>query len=96
MTDVGQLQLGTLGGGNHFVEFQSDADDRLWLMIHSGSRAMGQAVKAHHLARAMIRSASMMALDADISDGRPTCTISSGRADMPKPIAVRWEIRWST
>jgi tRNA-splicing ligase RtcB len=61
--DVGRLQLGTLGGGNHFVELQADAEDRLWLMIHSGSRAMGQAIKAHHLGRATIRSASMMALD---------------------------------
>jgi tRNA-splicing ligase RtcB len=38
LNDVGILQLGTLGGGNHFIELQSDADDRLWLMIHSGSR----------------------------------------------------------
>ena len=36
----GQLQLGTLGGGNHFVELQADEEQRLWLMIHSGSRAM--------------------------------------------------------
>jgi tRNA-splicing ligase RtcB len=70
MNDVGVLQLGTLGGGNHFVEFQCDVDNRLWLMIHSGSRAMGQAVKAHHLARATIRSASMMALDVDSAEGQ--------------------------
>jgi tRNA-splicing ligase RtcB len=69
LKDVGILQLGTLGGGNHFIELQSDADDRLWLMIHSGSRAMGQAIKAHHIARATIRSASMMAIDAATADG---------------------------
>jgi tRNA-splicing ligase RtcB len=67
LNDVGFLQLGTLGGGNHFVELQSDGEDRLWLMIHSGSRAMGQAIKAHHIAGASagasIRSASMMAID---------------------------------
>jgi tRNA-splicing ligase RtcB len=68
--DVGVLQLGTLGGGNHFIELQSDPADRLWLMIHSGSRAMGQAVKAHHLSRATIRSASMMALDTATDAGR--------------------------
>jgi tRNA-splicing ligase RtcB len=39
-------------------------------MIHSGSRAVGQAVKAHHLARATIRSAQMSALDAATDDGR--------------------------
>jgi tRNA-splicing ligase RtcB len=68
--DEGKLQLGTLGGGNHFVEIQSDGDGRLWLMIHSGSRAMGQAIKAHHLAKATIRSAAMMALDADTLAGQ--------------------------
>jgi tRNA-splicing ligase RtcB len=68
--DEARLQLGTLGGGNHFIELQADDQDRLWLMIHSGSRAVGQAVKAHHLARATIRSASMPALDAATDDGR--------------------------
>ena len=68
--DEARLQLGTLGGGNHFVEMQADETGRLWLMIHSGSCAAGQAVKAHHLARATVRSASMMALDAGTDDGR--------------------------
>lgn len=40
----GELQLGTLGRGNHFVELQHDEAGRLWLMVHSGSRFMGQAV----------------------------------------------------
>ena len=66
----GALQFGTLGGGNHFVEMQSDEDNRLWLMIHSGSRALGQAVKGHHVARASLRSASMMVLDADTLEGQ--------------------------
>jgi tRNA-splicing ligase RtcB len=64
-----RLQLGTLGGGNHFVELQSEASGRLWVMIHSGSRILGQEVKSHHLARATIRSASMLALDLDTADG---------------------------
>jgi tRNA-splicing ligase RtcB len=70
LQDSGVLQMGTLGGGNHFIELQADASDRLWLMIHSGSRAMGQAVKAHHLARATLRSASMMALDIETTAGQ--------------------------
>jgi len=37
-------QLGTLGGGNHFIEFQRDDDDSLWIMIHSGSRNVGKKV----------------------------------------------------
>lgn len=48
----GRYQLGTLGRGNHFVELQADEQDRLWLMVHSGSRGMGQAITAHHLRRA--------------------------------------------
>ncbi|HNT30049.1 MAG TPA: RtcB family protein [bacterium] len=34
-------QLGTLGGGNHFIEVQKDDQDRVWVMIHSGSRNFG-------------------------------------------------------
>jgi tRNA-splicing ligase RtcB len=68
--DDGALQFGTLGGGNHFVELQADEDDRLWLMIHSGSRAMGQAIRDHHVARATIRSAGLPALDTATDAGR--------------------------
>ena len=49
----GRVQLGTLGRGNHFLEFQADERDRLWLMLHSGSRGMGQGITAHHLRRAV-------------------------------------------
>jgi tRNA-splicing ligase RtcB len=48
----GRYQLGTLGRGNHFVELQADEHDRLWLMVHSGSRGMGQAITAHHVRKA--------------------------------------------
>lgn len=45
----GRVQFGTLGRGNHFLEFQGDQQDRLWIMLHSGSRAMGQLITAHHV-----------------------------------------------
>jgi tRNA-splicing ligase RtcB len=49
----GAAQFATLGRGNHFLEFQRDeADGRLWLMVHSGSRAMGPAVRDLHLRKA--------------------------------------------
>jgi tRNA-splicing ligase RtcB len=48
----GRVQFATLGRGNHFIEFQADEQGVLWLMVHSGSRAMGQAITEHHLARA--------------------------------------------
>ena len=42
-------QLGTLGGGNHFIELQRcDEDGRLWLMLHSGSRRIGKEVGDHY------------------------------------------------
>lgn len=37
-------EVGTLGGGNHFIELQKDEDDNLWIMIHSGSRNLGKLV----------------------------------------------------
>ena len=37
-------QVGTLGGGNHFIELQRDEQDTLWVMIHSGSRNLGKRV----------------------------------------------------
>jgi len=36
--------LGSLGGGNHFIEIQAGDDDRVWLMIHSGSRHLGNII----------------------------------------------------
>lgn len=43
---VGRTQFATLGKGNHFVEFQRDEDGGLWLMLHSGSRGIGQGWRA--------------------------------------------------
>ncbi len=45
---VGRVQFATLGKGNHFVEFQRDQSDGLWLMLHSGSRGIGQGIREHH------------------------------------------------
>lgn len=39
-----QKEVGTLGGGNHFIELQRDETDTLWIMIHSGSRNLGKQV----------------------------------------------------
>jgi tRNA-splicing ligase RtcB len=45
--------LGTLGGGNHFVELDQDAAGTLWLLVHSGSRGVGGVI-ARHLGAAPI------------------------------------------
>lgn len=48
----GRWQFGTLGRGNHFLECQADQEGALWVMVHSGSRAMGQAIRKYHLTQA--------------------------------------------
>lgn len=53
--DRGYYQLGTLGSGNHFIELQVDEDDRVFVMLHSGSRNFGLKVAKHfnNLAKAI-------------------------------------------
>ena len=41
-------QLGTLGGGNHFIEIQKGSDGYIWIMIHSGSRNFGYKIANHY------------------------------------------------
>ena len=41
-------QIGTLGGGNHFIEIQKGSDGMIWLMVHSGSRNIGHTVAEHY------------------------------------------------
>jgi tRNA-splicing ligase RtcB (3'-phosphate/5'-hydroxy nucleic acid ligase) len=77
----GRMQLGTLGRGNHFVEFQSDEQDRLWLMLHSGSRGMGQAITTHHLRQS--------------PQQRPKAKLISFAADSPAGIAYLMDLAWA-
>lgn len=46
--EAGRKQLGTLGGGNHFIEIQKGDDGFIWIMIHSGSRNLGLKVAQHY------------------------------------------------
>lgn len=66
----GALEFATLGSGNHFLEMQADGDGRVWLMVHSGSRAMGPAIRDHYLARAGISAGKLKAIEAESADGR--------------------------
>lgn len=43
-----KTQIGTLGGGNHFIEIQKGNDGHIWIMIHSGSRNIGKKVADHY------------------------------------------------
>jgi tRNA-splicing ligase RtcB (3'-phosphate/5'-hydroxy nucleic acid ligase) len=42
-------QMGTLGGGNHFLELTVDDDEQVWLMLHSGSRNIGKELAERHI-----------------------------------------------
>jgi len=44
-----ELQLGTLGSGNHFIEVTVDEEDRVWLFLHSGSRGVGNRIAQRHI-----------------------------------------------
>ncbi len=46
--DHARTQVGTLGGGNHFIEIQQGSDQAIWFMIHSGSRNLGYRVASHY------------------------------------------------
>ena len=46
------VHMGTLGTGNHFVEVCLDEADRVWFMLHSGSRGVGNAIGSHYIALA--------------------------------------------
>ncbi|MDH5674328.1 MAG: RtcB family protein [Myxococcales bacterium] len=64
----GRLQLGTLGRGNHFLELQRDQAGELWLAVHSGSRAMGPAIREHYMRQAE-GSGALASLDCESPAG---------------------------
>lgn len=43
------LALGSLGGGNHFIEVGSDGQENVWIVIHSGSRGVGHGLATHYM-----------------------------------------------
>ena len=72
--------LGTLGGGNHFIEFQAGSDGFIWVMVHSGSRNLGnqvanfynkKAIELNEKMYTMVPKAWQLAflpMDSDITD----------------------------
>ncbi|RXJ49615.1 RtcB family protein [Gelidibacter gilvus] len=52
-------QIGTLGGGNHFIEIQKGSDGYIWIMIHSGSRNIGFTVANHYNKIAMEKNKAL-------------------------------------
>jgi len=50
----GLKQLGTLGGGNHFIEIGYGSDKKAWIVIHSGSRGFGHKIATHYMIQAYL------------------------------------------
>ncbi len=62
-------QIGTLGGGNHFIEVCLDTEDRVWLMLHSGSRNLGKSLADIHIheAKGLMKAALVSLPDPDLA-----------------------------
>jgi tRNA-splicing ligase RtcB len=95
------VQFGTLGRGNHFLEFQADEQGRLWVMVHSGSRAVGPALRDHYVARGEPTAAGIAALEADSAPGRGyladaawavSYAAASRRATLDATVALLWRL----
>lgn len=80
-----QIGLGTLGGGNHFIEVDRDDDGRLYLVIHSGSRVLGVKVAAYYqrMAHNQCRHLDPVSIAGIISDLK-----SAGRSK-----EIEWELK---
>ena len=62
-------QIGTLGGGNHFIEICLDEEDRVWIMLHSGSRGIGNKIGQYFIGKAkeVIAKADVHLPDQDLA-----------------------------
>lgn len=81
-----RTQLGTLGGGNHFIELCLDTDQNLWLMLHSGSRNIGKELAEIHIAKA-----KKLAHNRDLPD-RDLAVFLAGTPEMK---AYRHDLFWA-
>ncbi|MGW6355840.1 RtcB family protein [Streptomyces sp. NPDC055092] len=60
-------QMGTLGGGNHFIELTVDTEGAVWLMLHSGSRNIGKELADHHIGVAQKLAHNQGLVDRDLA-----------------------------
>lgn len=67
LQDRAERQLGTLGGGNHFIEVCADESDRVWLTLHSGSRNIGKSLAEIHIETAKGLSHNRGLIDRDLA-----------------------------
>ena len=73
-----QNHLGTLGTGNHFVEVCLDENDAVWIMLHSGSRGIGNKIGGYFIERA---KHEMKRWFIDLPDEDPSWPLNTINAD---------------
>ncbi len=81
-------QLGTLGGGNHFIEVTADETDTVWAFLHSGSRGVGNKIAQHHITVAQAQAKKNRI---DLPD-RDLAYLEEGTTEFDRYIA---ELRWA-
>ncbi|MEV8590241.1 RtcB family protein [Streptomyces sp. NPDC051180] len=79
-------QMGTLGQGNHFVEFCIDSSGAVWLMLHSGSRNIGKELAEYHIGVAQKLPHNQGLVDRDLA---------VFVADTPQMAAYRHDLFWA-
>lgn len=79
-------QMGTLGSGNHFIEFCLDESGSVWLMLHSGSRNIGKELAEHHIGVAQKLTHNQGLVDRDLA---------VFIADTPQMAAYRNDLFWA-
>lgn len=79
-------QIGTLGGGNHFLEVCLDGAGTVWLVLHSGSRNIGKELAEHH-----IEEARRLPHNQDLPDN----DLAVFLADTPEMSAYRHDLFWA-
>ncbi|QYC44895.1 RNA-splicing ligase RtcB [Nonomuraea coxensis DSM 45129] len=62
-----EAQMGTLGGGNHFLEICADDEGAVWVVLHSGSRNIGKELAEHHIGVARGLSHNQGLVDRDLA-----------------------------
>lgn len=79
-------QLGTLGGGNHFIELCTDSNDGIWITLHSGSRNIGKELAEHH-----ISIAKTLPHNQDL----PIKELAVFLKNTPEMLAYRHDLMWA-
>ncbi|GAB2446202.1 RtcB family protein [Nocardia tengchongensis] len=79
-------QMGTLGGGNHFQELCVDTEDRVWILLHSGSRNIGNEIAQRHMA---------VARTLPHNQDLPHRDLSVFLSDTPEMDAYRRDLTWA-